>query len=132
MIKKYADLHYACAPHRPNVESRYFLARTLSMIRNLQMIPPWNVFSTAFVLIFLVFDSEERGDVRGWWFTKADSQFSSRDVTDLAIGFDDSVEYLVKVNAFYFRLVLSLLWAFWAYGASVVVNQLNPNVLSYF
>lgn len=96
------------------------------------MIPPWNVFSTAFVLIFLVFDSEERGDVRGWWFTKADSQFSSRDVTDLAIGFDDSVEYLVKVNAFYFRLVLSLLWAFWAYGASVVVNQLNPNVLSYF
>ncbi|KAF8361703.1 hypothetical protein PRIPAC_88626 [Pristionchus pacificus] len=61
MIKKYADLHYACAPHRPNVES-----------------------------------SEERGDVRGWWFTKADSQFSSRDVTDLAIGFDDSVEYLVK------------------------------------
>ncbi|GMR35939.1 hypothetical protein PMAYCL1PPCAC_06134, partial [Pristionchus mayeri] len=61
MIKKYADLHYACAPHRPNVES-----------------------------------SEERGDVRGWWFTKVDSQFSSRDVTDLATGFDDSVGYLVK------------------------------------
>ncbi|GMT14302.1 hypothetical protein PFISCL1PPCAC_5599, partial [Pristionchus fissidentatus] len=62
MIKKYADLHYACAPHRPNVES-----------------------------------SEERGDVRGWWFTKPDAQFSSRDVTDLATGFEDSIKYLVEL-----------------------------------
>lgn len=75
---------------------------------NSQMIPSLNVFSTAFVLIFLVFDSEERGDVRGWWFTKVDSQFSSRDVTDLATGFDDSVEYLVKVSTSFCHLKFKL------------------------
>ncbi|WKX95115.1 hypothetical protein Q1695_011962 [Nippostrongylus brasiliensis] len=36
-------------------------------------------------------NSEERGDVRGWWFSREDDQFSSRDVCSIATGFDKSV-----------------------------------------
>ncbi|CAJ0586849.1 unnamed protein product, partial [Mesorhabditis spiculigera] len=35
--------------------------------------------------------SEDRGEVRGWWFSKPDANFSSRDVTDLDTGFEESV-----------------------------------------
>ncbi|KIH52439.1 hypothetical protein ANCDUO_17460 [Ancylostoma duodenale] len=36
-------------------------------------------------------DSEDRGDVRGWWFSREDNQFSSRDVCSIATGFEQSV-----------------------------------------
>ncbi|KAK6737877.1 hypothetical protein RB195_020153 [Necator americanus] len=36
-------------------------------------------------------DSEDRGDVRGWWFSREDNQFSSRDICSIATGFEQSV-----------------------------------------
>ncbi|KAK6055689.1 hypothetical protein COOONC_06804 [Cooperia oncophora] len=36
-------------------------------------------------------ESEERGDVRGWWFSRENDQFSSRDVCSIATGFEKSV-----------------------------------------
>ncbi|VDO33898.1 unnamed protein product [Haemonchus placei] len=36
-------------------------------------------------------ESEERGDVRSWWFSREDGQFSSRDVCSIATGFEKSV-----------------------------------------
>ncbi|KHJ91664.1 serine hydrolase [Oesophagostomum dentatum] len=35
-------------------------------------------------------DSEDRGDVRGWWFSREDNQFSSRDICSIATGFEQS------------------------------------------
>ena len=40
--------------------------------------------------------SEDRGEVRGWWFSKADDHFSSRDVTNIATGFEDSVKTVLS------------------------------------
>ena len=54
--------------------------------------------SCLLVQSYRILCSEERGDVRGWWFSKADAQFSSRDVTELSTGFDESVDYVLKVS----------------------------------
>lgn len=35
--------------------------------------------------------SEEREDVRSWWFSREDGQFCSRDVCSIATGFEKSV-----------------------------------------
>uniref|UniRef100_A0A0K0DHA0 FSH1 domain-containing protein n=1 Tax=Angiostrongylus cantonensis TaxID=6313 RepID=A0A0K0DHA0_ANGCA len=47
--------------------------------------------------------SEEREDVRSWWFSREDDQFSSRDVCNIAKGFEKSVSMAV-VEYFYLRL----------------------------
>ncbi|KAK6029793.1 serine hydrolase, partial [Ostertagia ostertagi] len=36
-------------------------------------------------------EAEERGDVRSWWFSRENDQFSSRDVCSIATGFEKSV-----------------------------------------
>ncbi|KHN83081.1 UPF0483 protein C25G4.2 [Toxocara canis] len=35
---------------------------------------------------------EGRADPRGWWFSRSEHHFSSHDVTELCIGFDESVK----------------------------------------
>ncbi|VDN37286.1 unnamed protein product [Cylicostephanus goldi] len=47
-------------------------------------------------------DPGERGDVRGWWFSKEDNQFSSRDVCSIATGFEQSVGGLLIFVRFSF------------------------------
>lgn len=44
-------------------------------------------------------EDSNRGQPRGWWFSKLDNQFSSKDVTDLDVGFDDSVAKVVRFAA---------------------------------
>ncbi|KAK5978768.1 IRS-type PTB domain-containing protein [Trichostrongylus colubriformis] len=41
-------------------------------------------------------ESEERGDVRGWWFSRENDQFSSRDVCSIATGFEKSVSLVCE------------------------------------
>ncbi|CAJ0932092.1 unnamed protein product, partial [Mesorhabditis belari] len=43
--------------------------------------------------------SEDRGEVRGWWFSRPDDHFSSKDVTDLFTGFDQSVQLILDTIA---------------------------------
>ncbi|KAE9415224.1 hypothetical protein Angca_005065, partial [Angiostrongylus cantonensis] len=40
--------------------------------------------------------SEEREDVRSWWFSREDDQFSSRDVCNIAKGFEKSVSFICE------------------------------------
>uniref|UniRef100_A0A915BC42 Serine hydrolase FSH domain-containing protein n=1 Tax=Parascaris univalens TaxID=6257 RepID=A0A915BC42_PARUN len=42
---------------------------------------------------------EERTDPRGWWFSKPEHHFSSHDITDLDIGFEDSVKAVTNFAA---------------------------------
>ncbi|CAI4232835.1 unnamed protein product [Auanema sp. JU1783] len=46
-------------------------------------------------LIPSVADEVRRDDARAWWFSKASDEFSSRDVTEIATGFDESVSSVV-------------------------------------
>ncbi|PAV90895.1 hypothetical protein WR25_24200 [Diploscapter pachys] len=69
LFKKYADFEFVCAPHKANIE-------TLDGDVN--------------------GDKGARGDPCAWWFSKPDAQFSSRDVTTLADGFEQSVQAVLE------------------------------------
>lgn len=78
MLKKYADFVFMTAPHVPKVPSTNDLITSASDDNQ---------------------GENGRGDVRGWWFSKPDNQFSSRDVTDLDTGFHESVKAVVDFAA---------------------------------
>uniref|UniRef100_A0A1I7WSK9 FSH1 domain-containing protein n=1 Tax=Heterorhabditis bacteriophora TaxID=37862 RepID=A0A1I7WSK9_HETBA len=40
--------------------------------------------------------TEDRGAGRGWWFSKQENVFSSRDVTNIATGFEESVKTICQ------------------------------------
>ncbi|KAJ1346133.1 hypothetical protein KIN20_000840 [Parelaphostrongylus tenuis] len=47
-------------------------------------------------LLANVAESNEREDVRSWWFSREDDQFSSRDVCSIATGFEKSVSFVCE------------------------------------
>jgi len=68
MLKKYAEFIFIDAPHKPNLPTEPEQDKT-----------PQN----------------NREDPRAWWFSRADQQFSSRDVTELDDGFTETVQYVL-------------------------------------
>ncbi|ETN82074.1 hypothetical protein NECAME_08173 [Necator americanus] len=57
-------------------------------------------------------DSEDRGDVRGWWFSREDNQFSSRDICSIATGFEQSSGNTPDYIAADYCNVFVTLWTF--------------------
>uniref|UniRef100_A0A914W0G6 Serine hydrolase FSH domain-containing protein n=1 Tax=Plectus sambesii TaxID=2011161 RepID=A0A914W0G6_9BILA len=68
IFKKYADFVFITAPHKPTI--------------------PEDALSD---------NGEGNPDPRGWWFSRPDQHFSSKDVTDLSTGFNESVEFIMDV-----------------------------------
>jgi hypothetical protein len=42
-------------------------------------------------------NGEGNADPRGWWFSRPDCHFSSKDVTDLSMGFKESVDLVMDI-----------------------------------
>uniref|UniRef100_A0A915BC66 Serine hydrolase FSH domain-containing protein n=1 Tax=Parascaris univalens TaxID=6257 RepID=A0A915BC66_PARUN len=76
-LKKYADFVFMNAPHVPVIPDRP-CSDGGGEVRKA---------------------GEERTDPRGWWFSKPEHHFSSHDITDLDIGFEDSVKAVTNFAA---------------------------------
>lgn len=111
LFKKYADFEFVCAPHKANVETLDGDVNGGEQQRGhitFQDIIFIIFFLNSVIYVFLkgvifFLDKGTRGDPCAWWFSKPDAQFSSKDVTTLADGFEQSVQVVLEFIRVFFR-----------------------------
>lgn len=78
-FKKYADFVFMKAPHVPVIPCQTAAVAVADGIEEDKN-----------------GDGNGKGETYGWWFSKSEKHFSSRDVTDLDTGFKESVDAVVR------------------------------------
>lgn len=74
MLKKYIDCDFITAPH---------------------LVPPGNKGSAAWADVKTLPDDESEGE-RGWWFSREDDWFKSDHVSDIAKGFETTLDLVIS------------------------------------